>query len=66
MDELNFLFNTGFCEKKGVRNSIPKRVYRNFHVTIIVETNLPPSPSLRGYPYKFNFRVDHDNKKGVS
>ena len=51
MDELNFLFNTGFCEKKGVRNSIPKRVYRNFHVTIIVETNPPPSPSL--FPVKW-------------
>ena len=35
MDELNFLFNTGFCEKKVVRNSFPKRVYGNFHVIVI-------------------------------
>ena len=26
-----------------------------------VETNPPPSP--RGYPYKFDFRVDHENKE---
>ena len=26
-----------------------------------VETNPPPSP--RGYPYKFDFRVDHEVKK---
>ena len=28
-----------------------------------VETNTPPYPSLRGYPYEFDFSADHANKR---
>ena len=28
-----------------------------------VGTNLPPSPSPRGYPYNFDLRADHANEK---
>ena len=28
---------------------------------VCIETNPPPNPSPRGYPYKFDFRTDHAN-----
>ena len=29
----------------------------------VVESDSPPSPSPRGYPYEFDFRADYANKK---
>ena len=31
-------------------------------LSMIVETNLPPSPSPRGYLHEFDFRAEHVHK----
>ena len=57
------LFFSNIIMYSRLRRSRQKKVIICWmKLSMIVETNLPPSPSPRGYLHEFDFRTEHVHK----